>query len=82
VIEQNKEMSWCPTPDCKYAFIYTDPKQTDITPVNPEDQVNQNDQLKCPLCTVHYCLSCRVVFHEGKTCAQYKETALMDENDV
>lgn len=44
-------MSWCPTPDCKFAFMFAD---------------DENDrELKCPLCKKHYCLNCRVIFHKG-----------------
>lgn len=79
-IEQNKDISWCPTPDCKFAFIYQNSKHTDITPGSPDEC--QNDQLKCPICSVHYCLSCRVVYHTGKTCAEHQEVAKIDENDA
>lgn len=63
-IEQNKDMSWCPTPDCKYAFVYNkEVPQNTTTPGEGEN--NSNEQLKCPLCTLHYCLTCRAVYHEG-----------------
>ena len=28
-----------------------------------------------------YCLNCRVVYHEGKTCDEYQKTAKLDDND-
>ena len=42
-------MSWCPTADCKYAFIFD----------------KNDTELRCPNCKSHYCLNCRVDFHLG-----------------
>ena len=46
------DVSWCPTPDCKFAFVF-----------QPGDAV-----LDCPLCKKKYCLNCRVLYHEGLSC--------------
>lgn len=81
-IEQTKDISWCPTPDCKYAFVY---KKTDEATPGCDGvgvDTKANDELKCPLCSVHYCLACRVVFHEGQSCEEYQSVAKLDENDV
>jgi len=52
----SEEASWCPTPNCSYGFI----TEKDITEFN------------CPLCQKHYCLSCRVEFHAGQSCREYR----------
>ena len=79
-IEQTKDISWCPTPDCKYAFVYKQANET--TPGCETDDASDKDQLKCPICAVHYCLACRVVYHEGQSCEEYQSVAKLDENDV
>ncbi|CAD8060669.1 unnamed protein product [Paramecium primaurelia] len=61
------DMSWCPTPDCQYAFVLGD-----------EDD---NNQFECPLCKKSYCLNCRVTFHKGQTCKEYSITNTRDQND-
>jgi len=55
-VQKQSDMCWCPTADCKYAYSL------------PEGQT----QLNCPMCSTHYCLTCKVVYHEGKSCAQYQ----------
>lgn len=57
VDEHAADMSWCPTPDCKYAFVLGD-----------EDE----NEFHCPLCKKQYCLNCRVVFHKGQSCKEYQ----------
>jgi len=59
------EMSWCPTADCSYAFIY----DKDISVFN------------CPRCNKSYCLNCRVPEHKGMTCKEYQINSRMDKND-
>ena len=49
------DISWCPTPDCKYAFVF-----------QPEDF--DEAVLDCPLCNKKYCLNCRVPYHDGLSC--------------
>ena len=51
--ETHADVSWCPTPDCKYMFVYED---------------GDNDKLSCPLCSKLYCLKCRAPYHEEMTC--------------
>ncbi|TNV81178.1 hypothetical protein FGO68_gene322 [Halteria grandinella] len=58
-MQTQQDISWCPTADCKFAFIYD--KNSD----------NAN-QLNCPMCKKHYCLQCRALFHTGRTCKEYK----------
>lgn len=60
------DMSWCPTADCNYAFIYDE----DITILN------------CPRCNNSYCLKCRVPEHKGMTCKEYQVNSRVDKNDV
>eukprot|EP00826_Nyctotherus_ovalis_P032367 TRINITY_DN2608_c0_g1_i1.p1 TRINITY_DN2608_c0_g1~~TRINITY_DN2608_c0_g1_i1.p1 ORF type:complete len:206 (-),score=63.00 TRINITY_DN2608_c0_g1_i1:178-795(-) len=52
------EFAYCLTPDCKYVFVW-------------EEETCTND-FTCPVCEKRYCLDCRCVFHEGKTCKQYR----------
>lgn len=65
-IDQLADMSWCPTPDCQNAFIF--------------DEANSRE-FKCKSCKKHYCLSCMVPFHTGKSCAEFRRTIKADEND-
>ena len=66
-IDKDKDFSWCPTPDCKFAFVF--------------DEKTADCQLKCPVCERHYCLSCRVAYHEGITCEEYQRNHVLSEND-
>ena len=61
-----EEMSWCPTADCSYAFVYD--KETSV--------------LNCPKCMKSYCLNCRVPEHKGQTCKEYQINMRVDQNDV
>lgn len=58
-LEANPDYSYCPTPDCAYVFIWDK---------NEEDA---ND-FTCPICEEHYCLNCRCIYHDGKTCKEYQ----------
>ena len=61
-IEANPaDFSYCPTPDCPYAFVWEAGKDT-------------NDYT-CPKCNNHYCLNCRCVYHDGQSCQEYQITA-------
>lgn len=51
---RNKDMSRCPTPDCKYMFFF---------------QAGDSTDFSCLLCSKRYCLDCRTPFHNGMTCA-------------
>lgn len=51
-------MSWCPTADCKFAFIY-----------DPEDD---GARFVCPTCNKEYCLQCRVPYHVDMNCEEYQ----------
>ena len=61
----NDELSWCPTIDCKYVFALD----------------KDMKEFLCPLCTKNYCLNCRVEFHKGMSCAEYKISKQFDEKD-
>lgn len=58
-IGQKKDMSWCPTPDCTYAFVFVDGDH------------QRDGGFQCPLCAKHYCLSCRAPFHKNMTCEEF-----------
>ncbi|KAL4481839.1 hypothetical protein ABPG74_007928 [Tetrahymena malaccensis] len=59
------EISWCPTPNCEYAFVI-DSNQTNF---------------KCPTCKKSYCLTCKCDFHEGQTCKEYQISNKFTEQD-
>ncbi|KAL4485372.1 hypothetical protein ABPG72_008548 [Tetrahymena utriculariae] len=65
-IDSNQdEISWCPTPNCEYAFILED---------------GQNI-LNCPKCKKPYCLNCKCDYHQGQTCQEYKISNNFTEDD-
>lgn len=55
--ETHADLSWCPTPDCRYMFVYEE---------------GGPSRFDCPVCTKSYCMNCRVEYHEGYTCEQWK----------
>ena len=59
------EGSWCPTPNCPFAFI----------------KEENNPKFLCPLCTKTYCLNCRVEDHIGQTCQEWKISNRHSEDD-
>ena len=61
------DASWCPTPDCKYAFIY--------------DPENDSKEFNCPRCSKHYCLKCRVEWHTDLSCEEYEESKDPSDED-
>ena len=65
-IDNLTDMSWCPTPDCKYAFVFDE---------------TSSHELKCKACKKHYCLKCMVPFHTGKSCAEFRHSTKANEND-
>mmetsp|Transcript_6231 Transcript_6231/g.6985 ORF Transcript_6231/g.6985 Transcript_6231/m.6985 type:complete len:128 (+) Transcript_6231:936-1319(+) len=59
-LEQNNAMfNHCPTPDCKFVFEW--------------DGDKENQQFKCKFCDKTYCIMCRVDWHEGLNCKEYRE---------
>jgi hypothetical protein len=48
------DISWCPSADCKNAFIYN-------------AGVDRPD-FTCDVCKARFCLDCRTPFHNGLTC--------------
>ena len=64
-ISVQKDISWCPTADCGYAFIFEE----------------EDTELNCPKCYKHYCLNCRVTFHAGLSCAEYRVSTTHSSSD-
>ncbi|CAI2367338.1 unnamed protein product [Moneuplotes crassus] len=59
-LEQNNEMfNHCPTPDCEFVFEW--------------DGDKENQQFKCSICHKNYCIMCRVEWHDGLNCQEYRE---------
>ena len=58
-LECEGDISWCPTADCKYAFVY-----------NPE---KDGKEFKCAKCEKHYCLQCRSDWHDKISCEEYQK---------
>jgi len=50
------EVSWCPTADCQNVF-------------EKSDNIHE---FKCDSCGIHYCLDCRVEFHKGQSCKEWR----------
>lgn len=59
------DMSWCPTPNCRFAFVY---------------DKNYN-RLDCPNCNKIYCLTCRVEYHNNMTCKEYQINSKFSDDD-
>ena len=71
-VDNQNDISWCPTADCQYAFVF-----------NANDgEDSEEAQLHCPMCAKHYCLNCRVLFHEGMSCKEYQVDSREDANDL
>ena len=68
-VELQKDVSWCPTPDCKFVFFFDE-----------EDKKN-NSELYCPMCEKHYCLKCRTIYHVGITCEEYYIDSNFEKDD-
>jgi len=57
------DISWCPTPDCGYIFIF--------------DKETSPSTFPCPVCKKIYCLNCKMSMmdgsnHKGRTCEEWK----------
>ena len=63
----SKDISWCPTADCGYAFIY-------------EAGVDSN-YFECARCNKCYCLTCKAQYHEGLSCKEYQAQVNPDKNE-
>lgn len=59
-----KEFSTCPTFDCKFLFIY--------------GKYVKTNQFECPFCKHLYCLDCKVEFHKGLSCREFKKFKLIE----
>ena len=61
------DVSWCPTPNCQYAFIF---------------QAGQDsNNFNCPTCKKRYCLGCRDDYHPGNTCQENRAMKNPDAAD-
>lgn len=58
-VDMQKDISWCPTADCKFAFVY-------------DPEAEKNADFNCPTCKKHYCLNCRVESYVGQSCKEYQ----------
>ena len=38
-----------------------------------------SSDFKCPTCTKHYCLDCKVPYHDGMTCDEYRKAFKPEE---
>ena len=59
------DISWCPTPDCKNVFVFEE----------------GDNNFKCDVCHLDYCLNCKAPNHKGQSCAEYRINNGFDEND-
>ena len=57
-LSNGNELSCCPTPGCKYLFVWAEDAQ----------------EFECPLCKTEYCLGCRTKGHPKLSCAQNRNT--------
>lgn len=55
-VDQNEDVSWCPTPGCSYSFFFE----------------KGDHEFECKLCKKKYCLDCQCEWHEGMTCGAYR----------
>lgn len=59
-VELNNELFLnCPTPDCAFVFEWNGERE--------------NQKFTCGICKKTYCIFCRVDWHEGLTCKEYRE---------
>lgn len=58
-LSKQKDISWCPTPNCNYAFVF------DIT-IDGKD-------FKCIKCKKEYCLNCKSDAHKNQSCEEFKQ---------
>jgi len=63
--QHGDDSSWCPTANCKYAFI----KSPDVS------------EFACPMCAKYYCLNCRVEYHKGQSCQEWRVNNTYSESD-
>jgi len=40
------------------------------------------EDFNCPECTKHYCIRCKVIYHENQTCEEYQIGADPDKNEA
>lgn len=80
VVDTHKDLSWCPTADCKFAFVYDPAEERKGEASGAEGR--DGNELRCPLCKKHYCLTCKVAYHEGESCKDYQLTHNTDKLDA
>jgi hypothetical protein len=60
-----KDLSLCPTPDCRYVFIWE----------------SESPHFICSLCKKEYCLSCHTPYHKGVECEEFQKWKDVDYLD-
>jgi hypothetical protein len=62
-VDDKEGFMWCLTPGCDYAFAFN---------LEPEEEGGEAPptDFECEKCRKVYCVSCKVTWHEGKTCEQ------------
>ncbi|KAG1737523.1 uncharacterized protein EDB91DRAFT_481482 [Suillus paluster] len=62
-----QEFKYCKTPDCNQIYRSTDPNTTTVG--------------QCPSCFSNICTSCHEDVHDGMSCAEYKKTGRLAEEE-
>ncbi|KAG1732410.1 uncharacterized protein EDB91DRAFT_673229 [Suillus paluster] len=62
-----QEFKYCKTPDCNQIYRSTDPSTTTVG--------------QCPSCFSNICTSCHENVHDGMSCAEYKRTGRLAEEE-
>lgn len=57
--DNNENMNHCPTPKCPYVFEF----------IGAKDNIKHN----CRVCKGSSCILCKVPWHEGYTCEEYRK---------
>ena len=65
IMQHPDDISCCPTPGCKYVFLYQE----------------GDDQFECPMCDKEYCLKCKSDWHEGLSCQEYRKQLQLAKNE-
>jgi hypothetical protein len=65
IMQHPDDISCCPTPGCKYVFLYQE----------------GDDQFECPMCDKEYCLKCKSDWHKGLSCQEYRKQLQFGKNE-
>lgn len=66
VARHSSELQYCPTPDCEHLYRPTN---------QPGNDDESSPLVACPNCLADLCTSCKVVSHDGMTCAEQRDHA-------